>query len=63
MNIKGKEEPKDNNPPKKGKIRKSKDIKHLITEDIEFVETPLQNKVKRKKSTRKQTTTMENENH
>ena len=63
VKIKEKAEPKDNNPPKKGKIRKSKDVNHLVTEDIEFVETPLQNKVKRKKSTRKQTTTMENENH
>ena len=53
--IKEKADPKDNNPPKKGKIRKSKDANHLVTEDIDFIEAPQQNKVKRRKSTRRQT--------
>ena len=55
VKIKEKAEQKDNNPPKKGKIRKSKDVNHLTTEDIDFIETPKQNKVKRRKSNRRQT--------
>ena len=41
ITIKEKDEHKDNNPPKKGKIRKSKvEINNLITEDIEFIKSP-----------------------
>ena len=56
IKIKEKGGHKGNNPPKKGKIRKSKnEINHLATEDIDFIEEPKRATKARTKSKHKKT--------
>ena len=56
IKIKEKGGHKGNNPPKKGKIRKSKnEINHLATEDIDFIEEPKRATKARTKSKCKKT--------
>ena len=50
LNLKEKEEKNGHNPPKKGQVRKSKiETNNLVTEKMEFVETPKNDRDKKRK--------------